>query len=154
MEVQSQAFLTSALEGQLHTSAASPGEGETAPPPSRTQRTEGYVDPRSSSGRFKEKIISGPSRDTNHNSSAVYPVAQSLYRARFLPKTIATVNSNSLFSLYEHQGDKQKPPTTLVRLTSFTIIYITVYIINRLSAQLNPICWHYYELTIFSTLAG
>jgi len=29
-------------------------------------------------------------------------------------------------------------------------------IINPLNAELNPICyfWHYYELTIFSTLAG
>jgi len=26
--------------------------------------------------------------------------------------------------------------------------------VNPLNAKLNPICWHYYELTIFSTLAG
>jgi len=102
---------------------------ETAPHP-RNHRREGYVEPRSPSGRFGEKIISGPSRDTNHNSSEVYPVAQSLYRARFLPKTVTTVNSNSLFSLYKHQWDKQKPHTKLVRLTLFTIIYITVYIMK------------------------
>jgi hypothetical protein len=45
-------------------------------------------------------------------------------------ETKTTVNTNFLFSLYKHHGDKQKPPTTLVRLTLFTIIYITVYIIK------------------------
>jgi len=30
----------------------------------------------------------------------------------------------------------------------------TATLFNPLNAELNPICWHYWEVTIFSTLSG